>query len=59
MTYTIKNAAMTLGSAKAVMAEREHYNADQIARAAAVIRYWKNRRATAAKMQTARVALAK
>jgi hypothetical protein len=41
MTYTLKNAAMTLATAKTVLAQPAHYSADQKARAKVVADHWK------------------
>ena len=54
MTYTIRTARMTLGTAQGVMATLgQGWNADQIARAKAVIAHWSRIRKNQAKRVTA------
>ena len=54
MTYTIRNARMTLATAQYVMAMLHlGFDADQIARAKAVISHWERIRKNQAKKVTA------
>jgi len=53
MTYTIRTAGMTLGTAQSVMATLDRgWTADQIARAKAVIAHWARVRRNQAKKVT-------
>jgi hypothetical protein len=54
MTYTIRTAGMTLGTAQSVMGTlNEGWTADQISRAKAVIAHWARIRRNQAKKKTA------
>jgi hypothetical protein len=54
MTYTIRTARMTLATAQGVMATlHEGWDADQIARAKAVIAHWARIRKNQTKKETA------
>ena len=54
-TYTLHSACMTLGTARAMLAEPGNYSADQLARARAVAAHWARVRKAQAARQGARL----